>query len=706
MAEAATSAAPEAPHPSGLSVDERYALLRSVGEECISETELRNLVAKKPDVRCYDGFEPSGRMHIAQGIFKAINVNKCTKAGCSFTFWVADWFALMNDKMGGELERIRIVGEYLVEVWKAAGMDMSNVDFRWSSDDINNHAATYWKRVIDIGRKNTIARMKKCCQIMGRTEGTLSAAQILYPLMQCADIFHLKADICQLGLDQRKVNMLAREYCDSIGRKLKPVILSHHMLAGLTKGMGKMSKSNPDSAIFMEDSAEEVERKIRAAYCPRIAQKGTEYTEEGVMVATDELNPCLDYVRCTAFAVEDGTFTAGCRTFNSYEEVETAFIDGSLSEQDLKTGLIAVINTLLQPVRDHFASDPHARSVLQQVISFRTATGASPAVAAPKEEVPAEVTPKLVAWLPVALHVPLSEAVTIVDQLNAFIASNDGRQALLVLPDWSAYALGLAGGEEKEIQAAIEVHTALFKTLGLNAGVEVRLQSELILEDPNAYWLAVIAAGRKFSLGDIESALGGNAPDAGFVVAGLMRLAECKVLQATSIVATSTVDVELAKLTATFTQGVFQAPTGVADAPFRATLCDPASQPTTADDWLYCDEPELDIKRKLKRAFAAPNDASSTVAQLGCFLIGRNGNLVVSRPADNGGEVSYTAPEQLLNDCKSGALHPGDLKGAVTPAIMKATEAARATLNGAEVKKAITVIKNAEKKNAKGAAKK
>ena len=29
-----------------------------------------------------------------------MNVNKCTKAGGTFIFWVADWFALMNDKMG------------------------------------------------------------------------------------------------------------------------------------------------------------------------------------------------------------------------------------------------------------------------------------------------------------------------------------------------------------------------------------------------------------------------------------------------------------------------------------------------------------------------------------------------------------------------------------------------------------------------------
>ena len=48
-------------------------------------------------------------------------------------------------------------------------------------------------------------------------------------------VLSLQADICQLGLDQRKVNVLAREYCDQCKpkRKLKPVILSHEMMPGL-----------------------------------------------------------------------------------------------------------------------------------------------------------------------------------------------------------------------------------------------------------------------------------------------------------------------------------------------------------------------------------------------------------------------------------------------------------------------------------------
>lgn len=51
----------------------------------VQEAELLALLEKKAHPVCYDGFEPSGRMHIAQGILKAINVNRCAVAprrGC------------------------------------------------------------------------------------------------------------------------------------------------------------------------------------------------------------------------------------------------------------------------------------------------------------------------------------------------------------------------------------------------------------------------------------------------------------------------------------------------------------------------------------------------------------------------------------------------------------------------------------------------
>ncbi|KAL8512360.1 hypothetical protein ACS0TY_018732 [Phlomoides rotata] len=82
-----------------MSLKERFDMIRSIGEECIQEDELERLLAnKRPQPICYDGFEPSGRMHIAQGVLKAINVNKLTSAGCKVKIWIADWFAQLNNK--------------------------------------------------------------------------------------------------------------------------------------------------------------------------------------------------------------------------------------------------------------------------------------------------------------------------------------------------------------------------------------------------------------------------------------------------------------------------------------------------------------------------------------------------------------------------------------------------------------------------------
>lgn len=346
---------------SELSLEERFERCLSVGEECIKPEELKLLLEKKDHPIVYDGFEPSGRMHIAQGVMRMINVNKLTSSGCIFRFWVADWFALLNNKMGGDLKKIRAVGEYLIEIWKAMGMDMRNVQFLWASDEINAHADAYWSIVMDIARRFNIARIQRCGQIMGRSEkDELSAAQILYPCMQCADIFFLKADICQLGQDQRKVNMLAREYCDLIKRKFKPVILGHHMLMGLKQGQEKMSKSDPDSAIFMEDAEADVKRKIKKAYCP-----------PGVA----EENPILDYSQYvifpmlemhheknkaegkeTGFVLLRSEKNGGNQIFNSYEDLEKEYVAGNVHPGDLKPSVAAHLNQILEPVRKHFSS--------------------------------------------------------------------------------------------------------------------------------------------------------------------------------------------------------------------------------------------------------------------------------------------------------------------------------------------------------------
>ena len=353
-----------------MDIESRLDLLQQVGEEIITLDDLRHLLETKKAPIAYDGFEPSGRVHIAQGVLRTINVNKVLKAGCRFKMWVADWHAWANNKMGGDLDRIQLVGNYLVEVWKACGMNVDKVEFLWANDAIED--MDYWKKVMQVARHSTLNRVLRCSQIMGRTEQeVLQASQILYPCMQAADIFHLEADICQLGMDQRKVNMLAREIGEKIGF-WKPISVHHHMLMGLgqppTEGMDtieraislKMSKSKPETAIFMTDSEEEIQQKMHKAYCP----------EKQV-----EENPVLDYAKYLVFEtqkelrIERPKKFGGDLTLASYQELADQYRKGALHPLDLKKAVADSINTMVDPVRNHFKKGK-AKQLADQIAAF------------------------------------------------------------------------------------------------------------------------------------------------------------------------------------------------------------------------------------------------------------------------------------------------------------------------------------------------
>jgi len=296
--------------------------------------------------------------------------SNCEQNDCSwiyiFIFWVADWFALLNHKLGGDLENIRIVGQYFIEVWKSAGMDMNRVKFLWASEEIKKRHDVYWDAVFDIATRFGLTRIKKCCQIMGRhDEDKLFASQIFYPVMQAADIFFLGVDVCQLGMDQRKVNMLARDYVteNNTNDKIKPIILSHPMLPGLKKGQEKMSKSDPKSSIYVDDTVEDVNDKIKGAFCPEESLKG---------------NPCISYLQHIIFPNFpegiDVIIESSTVHFKSFEEFAPEYKNKKIQPQELKLVLSQYINLLLEPIRKHFKENKEAQALLKRVIDLRAST--------------------------------------------------------------------------------------------------------------------------------------------------------------------------------------------------------------------------------------------------------------------------------------------------------------------------------------------
>ena len=343
---------------------DKFSIIKNIGEECIDEETLRFILENKKNIICYDGFEPSGRMHIAQGILRSINTNKLTSCGCTFKFWIADWFALMNNKLGGDIEKIENAGKLMIETWKACGMDMDNVEFVWSSKEINNNPIKYWSLVIDIATKFNLKRILKCTPIMGRSEcDDLMSSQILYPIMQCADIFYLNVDICSLGTDQRKVNMLAREYCDKINLNTKPIIISHHMLIGLN-GENKMSKSAGDSSIFMDDSEEDIKRKISKAFCPTdqiIKNPILEYTKYIIFCKFDEIE-----ITCQKKSMNDRETII----YSNYDDLAYDYQRGKIHPKELKLMANHYINKILSPIREHFNNCKELRDLQKTVKSY------------------------------------------------------------------------------------------------------------------------------------------------------------------------------------------------------------------------------------------------------------------------------------------------------------------------------------------------
>jgi len=679
----------------------KYELIRSVGEECQTEAELRKLVEKKPNFVCYDGFEPSGRMHIAQGVYKSVCVNKCTKAGGQFIFWVADWFALMNDKMGGDIDKIRTVGKYLIEVWKATGMDMSKVKFLWSSEEISNRAEEYWGQALDIASRTTLARVKKCCQIMGRDEDSLTAAQILYPLMQCTDIFFLKADICQLGVDQRKVNMLARDYCDAAGRKLKPVILSHHMLYGLKKGQAKMSKSDPESAIFMEDTVEDVIRKIENSYCPSAPEaesaSSSGSASEGMSLVQDELkNPCLDYIKYTLFSREGFTFKVNEEVYENFEDLKLNFVKGEVSETALKEALAAEVNALLEPVRRHFNENEEARKLLEQVASWRRGEDLSPAqssVTSLKLEDLGDEALFVVFAPPPAERVLLSEVLEVLQRLRC--ASSAKR--VLWLQDWSARATGAVGGSADNIKAYYDLLLHGLRSIDpqLMEEVSVRWQGEAILSGPSDYWTSVINAGRESSLEAIRGALSEETQldTAGQVVATIMHLGDMLALAGGRevVVCSGPNERNLHALAAKHVETAgFSAPK-IETAGVTSLRLQAQGEGLEADTQILVTDKEMDINRKFKKAFCEPGNlefcppVSWVQALLSIF---KQDEFVVKRKEQNGGDLTYTAVQQLKEEFGDESLHPGDLKPSLAKAMNEAMASIREGLKKADLKKA------------------
>ena len=346
-------------------------ICRPPTEEVLTPEGIRQLLETEEHPIAYNGWEPSGLVHLGTGVICAYKMKDFIQAGIRFKAYLSTWHAWLNNKLGGDLQLIRKSADLFKHSWIALGVPENKVEFIYSDelyDDLD-----YWGTTIRVAKNLTIARGRRTLEIAGRKETEARmVSDFLYTPMQVADIFHMRVNICQLGIDQRKANVVARE----LGKRLgfwKPACVHHHLLQGLEKpkmwpipegqekealSSAKMSKSKPETCIFLYDTPEEIKLKTSHAFCPE---------------RTIEFNPIIDIAKHIIFRenpifkIERPAKFGGPIEFQNFQELERAYISGKLHPQDLKTSVAEQLVKTLEPVRRYFGNNKEAKECLNVI---------------------------------------------------------------------------------------------------------------------------------------------------------------------------------------------------------------------------------------------------------------------------------------------------------------------------------------------------
>lgn len=344
-------------------------ICRSPTEEVLTPIGLRELLECEDHPIAYNGWEPSGLAHLGTGVICAYKMKDFAEAGIRFKAFLATWHAWLNNKFGGDLNLIHKAADLFRHSWIALGVPVNKIEFIYSDEEYQD--ISFWEKTVKIAKSLTIARTTRTLEIAGRKETEAKyVSDFLYTPMQVADIFHMNVQICQLGMDQRKANVVAREIGEKIGN-YKPICVHHHLLQGLEKpalwpipndqrkealASAKMSKSKPSTCIFIYDSPEEIKQKMRRAFCP-----------ERIL----EFNPVLDICKYIIFR-EKNIFTVsraekfgGNIEFTNFSDLCAAFLRGSLHPQDLKNAVASNLSDILEPVRRYFKANKEALKCLK-----------------------------------------------------------------------------------------------------------------------------------------------------------------------------------------------------------------------------------------------------------------------------------------------------------------------------------------------------
>ena len=225
-----------------------------------------NILMAKPIL--VSGIQPTGRLHIGNYLGALKNFVELQNSGkYRCYFFIADLHALTENPDVKELNK-NITG--LTSDFLAIGLDpKKSVIFQQSQ--IQAHSELNWI----LESISSIGELRRMTQFKAKSEGEKESANVgllTYPVLQSADVLLYDAGFVPVGDDQlhhlELIRTLARKFNNKFGRMFiepQPLLTKTPRVMSLTDPAKKMSKSQPEGCLFIDDQPEALKRKIARA---------------------------------------------------------------------------------------------------------------------------------------------------------------------------------------------------------------------------------------------------------------------------------------------------------------------------------------------------------------------------------------------------------------------------------------------------------
>ncbi|MEK9180226.1 MAG: tryptophan--tRNA ligase [Patescibacteria group bacterium] len=214
------------------------------------------------------GMKPEGHLHLGNYLGTLKNLVELQNSGkYQCYFFVADLHSLTEDfdpkKKYGEITEL--AAEYL-----AAGLDPSkSVIFLQSAIPAHSELEGLLFAITPEGELRRMTQYKDKVVVKKQSA---NIGLLLYPALMTADILLYDAEFVPVGEDQLQhlelTRTLARKFNSRFGKTFvepKPLTTKTSRVMRLTDPLKKMSKSQSEGCIFLDDSPEEIKKKISRA---------------------------------------------------------------------------------------------------------------------------------------------------------------------------------------------------------------------------------------------------------------------------------------------------------------------------------------------------------------------------------------------------------------------------------------------------------